>query len=186
MIILALDPSLTCCGAAAYEHPGPEKNIECFSYAAKGSNQPEKIEDFSHFIARTLDSYKPGFVCLEAAIRFIASYRKQSKFAGAADWSTPNADQLALVEIQGAIRQACIDRNIPWQTVDVKTWRSGLYGPGGGNLPRDEAKRRARQYCDLLKIKHSNGDQAEAACIAVWASTSALKLRWIRAGRAIQ
>ncbi|WP_042776342.1 hypothetical protein [Sinorhizobium fredii] len=187
MLILGIDPSVTQCGLALYRFPGQERDIECFSFSANGDTAEEKCADFGLRLHDFCLGRRPDFICLEAAMRLIAGYQKRTKIdlgGKRLGYWTPNADQLVLPEIQGHVRQLAIDRGMGFETVAVKTWRADLYGRGGGSLGKDEAKRRAREYCRWLGIAAKNHNEAEAACVAIWASRCSQTLRLMRAGMA--
>jgi hypothetical protein len=185
MLILGVDPSVTQCGLALYRFPGNERDIECLSFTAKGDSTEEKCTSFGERLLEIVATRRPDFICLEAAMRLIAGYQKRQKvdLAGhTVGYWTPNADQMVLPEIQGHVRQLAICRHIGFETVAVKTWRADLYGRGGGSLGKDEAKRRARDYCRWLGITAKNHNEAEAACLAIWASRCSQTFRLMRAG----
>ncbi|MDX0765215.1 hypothetical protein GOD36_23625 [Sinorhizobium medicae] len=187
MLILGVDPSVTQCGLALYRFPGNEREIECSSFSAKGETTEEKCADFGLRLHDICLAHLPDFICLEAAMRLIAGYQKRVKtdLGGKTHgYWTPNAHQMVLPEIQGHVRQLAIDRGIGFETVAVKTWRAALYGRGGGSLGKDDAKRRARDYCRWLGITAKNHNEAEAACVAIWASRCSQNLKLMRAGLA--
>ncbi|MCA1404650.1 hypothetical protein I6F26_10390 [Ensifer sp. IC3342] len=187
MLILGIDPSVTQCGLALYRFPGQERDIECSSFTSHGDTAEEKCTAFGLRLHDVVLARRPDFICLEAAMRLIAGYQKRVKVdLGGKNhgYWTPNADQMVLPEIQGHVRQLAIDRGIGFETVPVNTWRAALYGRGGGTLGKDEAKRRAREYCRWLGITFRNHNEAEAACVAIWASRCSQILRLMRAGEA--
>lgn len=173
MMILGVDPSVTQCGVAFYRYPGDERSILCNSFSSDGATAEEQGDEFGRKFSEILVVNRPDFICHEAAIRWIAGYAKKGKpdLAGSSGgfW-TPNSDQMILPEIQGHLRQAAIDEHIPHEAVAVKTWRAAIYGQGGGNLSSDKAKQAARDYCKRLGINAKNHNEAEAACIAIWAA----------------
>lgn len=167
-----------------------------------------KTEIFGEEIKRIFDRERPHFVAFEAAKDAISSYPKKIKGAATktqtADMfasrspkaetklapATVNASQLILRDIQGQIRQACIERSLFWAKPAPSTWRADLFGTGFGNMEKDKVKAHAKTYCHRSKIFVENGDQAEAVCIAIWAATCS-EFRWMldekarRAGKAV-
>lgn len=181
MIVLALDPSVTQCGVAIIEHArGRPDVVTCRSFSSPGASADEKCEAFGLQLRNLIDEVGPDFLVYESAMRYIAGYKKRGKpdlggeLAGV--W-TPNSDQMLLPEIQGHIRQACIQYGIPHEGVPPKTWRAALYGSGKGNMSTAEAKNAARDYCKAFKIEFRNHNEAEAACIGIWATRCSQPLR---------
>ena len=132
----------------------------------------EKTAIFCDETEKLFDFHKPTFVVWESATEVIRSYVKQGKedLAGQKPIGlTVNADQLILRDIQGHIRHAARSRGIPYEAVNPKTWRAAILK--NGNLSRDDAKRKAVEYCKMLRIPVKNADQAEAICIGLWAAT---------------
>ena len=181
MNLLAIDPSATRCGVAWWQMGEPERLIHHRSFASHGNTAEEKCASFGEQLGAILDEIGPGYVCFEAAQRYIAGYKKKGvpDLAGATGgWWTPNSDQMILPELQGHARQACMDRKIPFESVAVKTWRAALYGKGGGSLSRDAAKAAAKNYCRLVGIDPRNDDEAEACCILLWCSRCSQMLKF--------
>jgi Holliday junction resolvasome RuvABC endonuclease subunit len=144
----------------------------------------EKTAIFCDEIEKLFRTHKPQFVVWEAAAEVIRSFVKQGKedLAGPvkAPPMTVNADQLILRDIQGHIRHAARARRIPYEAVQPKTWRAAILK--NGNLGRDDAKKKAKEFCQMLRIPVKNDDQAEAVCIALFgASTQTFRLMMARA-----
>lgn len=180
MIILALDPSATQTGVALYDTGQPERLIRLRSFSAIGKTAELQCADFGLKFADIMDTLAPEFLIHETAMRYIAGYKKRGApdlGGDKAGFWTPNSDQMILPEIQGHIRQACIDRKVPCDSVAVKTWRADLYGRGGGSLARDAAKAAAKNYCHRVGLMPKNHNEAEAACIAIWASRCCQKFK---------
>lgn len=176
MLILAFDQSIARTGWCLYEPPAhgsmligsftsrPETNMSTEQKAAIFCDEVEKL----------FRAHKPQFVIWEAAAEVIRSFAKQSrkdllgtqKAAGV----TVNADQLILRDIQGHIRHAARARRIAYEPVQPKTWRAAILK--NGNLGRDEAKKKAKEFCQMLRIHVRNDDQAEAVCIALYGATA--------------
>ena len=79
---------------------------------------------------------------------------------------------LSFPKLAGMIEQACIDRDIDYESVASNSWRARIMGKGSGNLPAAKTKKAAKAHCDLLKIPYRNDDQAEAALIALYGMTA--------------
>lgn len=181
MIILALDPSVTQCGVAVIDHGrGRPDVVTCSSFTSAGNSADEKCEAFGTTLRNIIDEVGPDFLVYESAMRFIAGYKKAAKpdlAGGSGGFWTPNSDQMLLPEIQGHIRQAAIQYSIPHEGVPVRTWRAALFGSGAGAWPKDKAKQAARDYCKAVHIDFSNHNEAEAACIGIWATRCSQPLR---------
>lgn len=186
MLILALDPSATQTGAAFYRPSNPirEAGIVCSSFSTEGKNAGLQCESYGRWLTDIFETHRPDFVVFEEAIRQIFNYQRKPDWAGARG-DGPSADQLLLCEIQGHIRQACIDRKVPHESVPVRTWRAAIYGKGGGSLPRDKAKARAKMMCHTLKIQCRNHNEAEAAMIALWGCACSQIYRALAMGIAV-
>lgn len=169
MIVLALDPSLTRTGYAAFSAPPPHlKDIETGSF---NSSDPE---DFIAQLLALVERVGADFVAAEQARAVILTYGKK-QLVSAGPVVTPNAKQLKLSEIQGGMRGLCVARHIPLALVSPKTWRAKVLG--NGNLSRPEAKAAAKTYCRRLGIDVRNHDVAEAVCIGLWAATCSDQFR---------
>jgi len=169
-LVLGIDQSITQTGLALYRVPGDERMIECDSFASRGASNDDKCHSFGARIKERLGPLAKrkelAFVCWEQARGDLSAY-------------AASAQQLLLPEIQGQIRQFCIDYRIPYEAVPTSTWRGALW-PGYGHISRPEAKAKAKEYCRLLGIKASNENEAEAACIARWAATCSQRFKMLR------
>lgn len=174
MIILSFDQSISRTGWCVHEPP-TLSNIIFGSFTSapeKKMSTEAKTGIFCDEIEKLFETHKPDFVVWEAATEIIRSYVKQGRedLAGQAPVGlTVNADQLILRDIQGHIRHAARSRHIPYEAVNPKTWRAAILK--NGNLSRDDAKRKAVEYCKSLRIHVKNADQAEAVCVALWGAT---------------
>ena len=185
LLVLGIDQSITQTGFAFYQVPGDERTIECGSFSSDDApTADEKCSLFGRHLKNLIGPLKReiAFVCWEMARSDIAAYPKKDiallRGSEAPYW-TVNSKQLLLPEIQGQIRQCCIDYRIPYEAVPVSTWRAALW-PGQGHIGRDAAKAKAKEYCRMLGIRASNENEAEAACIARWAATCSTKFKMLR------
>jgi hypothetical protein len=196
MLILAFDQSIKRTGWCVLETNERGKvmrdTIKFASFTAapvKDMSTEAKCDLFADELIAVLDREHPHFVAWEAARDDVVSYPKKVQVKGNATKSrsgdmfassqpttkmlpaTINADQLILRDIQGQVRQACKDRGLQKVKVPPKTWRANLFGQGYGNMETEKAKAHAKDYCHRAGIKVANGDEAEAVCIAIWASS---------------
>lgn len=196
MLILAFDQSIArtgwCLAEANERGKLIRETVKFGSFTAaprEGMSVEEKGEMFGREAKTLLDRAEPDFVSFEAARDDIVSYPRKVKvrgnptktqtgdlFAKATPSTkllpaTVNAGQLILRDIQGQLRQACIERGLPWVKVAPKTWRAAVFGEGYGNMTTDAAKAQAKAYCRNIRVLVANGDQAEAVCIAIWTGT---------------
>jgi hypothetical protein len=187
VLILGLDQSITETGWALYRFPGSEKDMVCgqFSSVVVGRDPHAQCVVFGRNLKALIGKQKRAkqpidFIAWERASRRITPYEKDVESlpgeARAPQW-TVNAKQLMLVQIQGQIMQAAIDYSAGFEAVDVKTWRAKIFGVGGGNLTRVQAKARALEYCRWLGISVDGDNEAEAACVARWAATCSQEFR---------
>lgn len=176
MIILAFDQSIARTGWALYEPPAHGKMLigSFTSRPSTNMSTEEKTAIFCDEIEKLFRAHKPQFVIWEAATEIIRSYPKQGKTDLIGEHKvqgvTVTADQLILRDIQGHIRHAARARRIPYEPVNPKTWRAAILK--NGNLARDEAKKRAKAFCQTLRIDVKNDDQAEAVCLALYGATT--------------
>lgn len=181
MLILSFDQSIARTGWCLYEPPAHSSMMigSFTSRPSKGMSTEEKTAIFCDEIEKLFRAHKPQFVIWEAASEVIRSYPKlKSKRDLLAAVKTEqsqqplvvNADQLILRDIQGHIRHAARARRIPYEAVQPKTWRAAILK--NGNLSREDAKAKAREFCQMLRIPVKNEDQAEAVCIALFGGSS--------------
>ena len=172
MLILAFDQSIARTGWCLYEPPSHTSML-----IGSFTSRPDKnmsTEEKTAIFCDEFKEYKPRFVIWEAATEIIRSFARKTKEDLAGPTKAPpmtvNADQLILRDIQGHIRHATRARRIPYEPVNPKTWRAAILK--NGNLSRDEAKQRAKAFCQMLRIPAKNEDQAEAVCIALYGATT--------------
>lgn len=174
-LILSFDQSISRSGWAVYEPPSLTSMLigSFTSRPQTNMSTEEKTAIFCDEIEKLFKAHRPQFVVWEAATEIIRSYPKQGKpdMLGTAKVQgvTVTADQLILRDIQGHIRHAARARRIPYEAVNPKTWRAAILK--NGNLGRDEAKKKAKELCQMLRIPVKNEDQAEAVCIAMFGAT---------------
>lgn len=176
MLILAFDQSIARTGWCLYEPPS-HSSMLIGSFTARPTTHmstEEKTAIFCDEIEKLFRAHKPQFVIWEAAAEVIRSFVKQGREDLAGPTKAPpmtvNADQLILRDIQGHIRHAARARRIPYEPVQPKTWRAAILK--NGNLGREDAKRKAKEFCQMLRISVKNDDQAEAVCIALYGATT--------------
>lgn len=176
MLILSFDQSIARTGWCVYEPPS-HASMLVGSFTSRPSTNmstEEKTAIFCDEIEKLFKAHRPNFVIWEAATEIIRSYPKQGKtdLIGEAKVQgvTVTADQLILRDIQGHIRHAARARRIPYEPVNPKTWRASILK--NGNLCRDEAKKKAKEFCQMLRIMVKNDDQAEAVCLAFFGATT--------------
>lgn len=191
MLILSFDQSIARTGWCLYEPPALSSiMVGSFTSAPeKNMKTEEKTGIFCDEIEKLFKAHRPDFVVWEAAAEDIRQFRHKPKNGKAGDMLaaanvappkdmgplTVNADQLILRDIQGHIRHAARARRIPYEAVNVKSWRAGMLK--NGNIGKDEAKKAAVDLCRMMRIPVKNHDQAEAVCIALFgASTQTFKM----------
>lgn len=181
LVILAFDQSATQTGYAIFEAPG-EPVVICGSFSCKdGRDGNEQADIFAAEVKHLANIYKPDFFAWERAKPNISAYPKKGKpdLGGdppAGQW-TVNAGQLILPEIQGILRGMAKAYGKPSASAYPSTWRAAVLGRGAGHYTRDEAKAAAKRHCEFLKIKAHNENEAEAACVALWAASTS-EFRW--------
>jgi len=188
MRILAFDQSITRAGWAVYDVPGKEDTIRCGSFScSEPADDADKCEMFAAEVRKLRTQWKPDFIAWEMSSRRISSFAKTPDFADEPfTRMTVNAKVLMLPELQGIIRGIAVAYLLPHEAVPTGMWRAAVFGRGGGNLPKAEAKRRAVETCKLFGIKSKNHDEAEAACIALWAGSASQQFKMLRWRREVE
>jgi len=180
--ILAFDQSITRTGWAVYDVPSKESTIVCGSFScSEPADDGEKCDMFATEARKLRTQWKPDFIAWEMASRRISSFAKTPDFADEKfTRMTVNAKVLMLPELQGIIRGIAVAYLLPHEAVPAGVWRASVFGRGGGNLPKAEAKARAVETCRLLGIKVANHDEAEAGCVALWAGSASQRFKSLR------
>lgn len=162
----------------------------------------EQCELFALYLRRLIGRNRPDFIAWERALPYVQLYEKADLGMASSGWEAfvaagrgnaglvtagdaragfvPNPAQLCLVELQGIIRGSAVLYQIPHESVPVNTWRRDIFGKGYGSMSRPAAKAKAKEYCRRLGIPAANEDEAEAGCIARWASTCSQRFRMLR------
>jgi hypothetical protein len=161
---LALDPSMSRTGwAFLVDHRAKPETM------LTGSFKPDSVEHFCELLVELVGQTLPDFLVWERARTAIIMYQKNGGLLPSGG-PTPNAKQLLLPMIDGAIRMLAVSQKIAHDDVPAPTWRKVILGQG--NLSGPEAKTRASTYCTHMGIKAQNHDVAEAAMICLYASHS--------------
>ena len=170
MRVLGVDPSKTATGWSVYDGR---------DLVASGTIRSDGALDFAEKFNALLGEWKPGVIAHETAIRSIRMYGRKGLAQTNEGWAGPNAGQLVLLEIQGAIIGLSRALGIHLLPVAASTWRSSILGDG--KLARDVAKQRAKETCKRLDLKFKSVDEAEAILIGLWATQTMEVKYWGRA-----
>jgi Holliday junction resolvasome RuvABC endonuclease subunit len=162
MKILSLDPSLTATGWAIVETPKVK-------VLASGTFRPDNVHDFAQHLLVLVIEHQPALISYEAARRDIMLYGKKGLLPGKAGFVTPNASQLVLLELQGAIIAVAAANGLVAHATAVQTWRAAILGTG--QMQRDAAKAAAKQYLIRSQIHFRSVDEAEAICLGLYTAT---------------
>lgn len=155
-MLLAIDQSLTRTGYC-FVRRWPNVIIH-------GSFAPDDVHDFVRKLMGLIDEreassgHRVSGICYEAPINAISR-----------QMTGMNAGQLKLHQLVGAITAIGIGKGVELISVTPKTWRKAVLGNGA--LPKDAAKRVAKEWCIAAGIDVRNHDEAEAVCIASYAVT---------------
>jgi hypothetical protein len=79
----------------------------------------------------------------------------------------PKYDKTIQCGLWAIVRGVAAVNGIPVTVAPIQTWRAFVLG--NGKLPKREAKTRAIAVCTQLGWRVRNDDEAEAACIWIWA-----------------
>lgn len=175
--VLGLDPSITRTGWCVLVGPPPVALSDIIS----GSfDKAVDAVNWAEWLAGMVDMYAPDFIAYEAARRDIAVYGKKGLIAGQAGFVTPNAAQLVLLELQGAIFGVAAAKGVPVSGVGPPTWRKAVLGDGHA------AKSDAVTHCQRLGLGKLGHDRAEAVCVALWgASSQGFRYQMLTAGEVV-
>jgi hypothetical protein len=143
--IIALDVAIRT--GVAEGVPGNAPNIFSVNFGASGGSQPDIFAASVKWATRTFETTPPGLLVIEGVV---PQYNKTI--------------QSGLCGIFIGFARA---NNVPVREAPVQTWRSFVLG--NGRLPKREAKTRAIAACTQLGWPVKNDDEAEAACIWLWA-----------------
>lgn len=156
--IIGLDPSKAATGWSVYD----KRDL-----IASGTIRSDDAHMFTEKMHVLLGEWRPALIVYESAIRTIRTYGR-ALMPGEAAWSGPNAGQLTLLEIQGAILGLAQAMDIQTLAVAARTWRASILHDG--NLSREVAKRRAKETCKALGLRFKSVDEAEAILIGLYGS----------------
>jgi Holliday junction resolvasome RuvABC endonuclease subunit len=162
--ILGLDPSKSRTGWSLVKGPAPVAVI------ATGSQRADRLNDFILWFKGLLAEHAPAMICYEQPLQVIFQYGKKQLLPGNQPFTTPNADQIILWKLEGALEALAANAKIPTLSVPVRTWRAAVLG--SGKLSRNEAKSAAKLYCERIGAGKLNEDEAEAVCIGIYGATS--------------
>lgn len=175
--ILAFDQNVRRTGWCLYQPHHVEAMLFGNFDSAPGEDLTtiQKCTIFGDKLIELFEMHRPDFVAWERAAdnirRFAPKKGKDGKPAGAPSFDlSVNASQLILQIIQGQILQMCRVHRIPFVAAHTSSWRAMILK--NGKLDGPAAKKEAKRVCQMLRIDAKNHDEAEAACIAIYASHS--------------
>lgn len=142
--ILALDVAI-CTGVAEGE-PGTTPNIFSIDFG-RGKDSGDIFAAAIKFARRTFETAPPRLLILESLV--------------------PQYDKTIQCGIWSIMEGHARLNGVPVREAPIQTWRAFVLG--NGRMPKREAKTRAIQVCTTLGWKVRNDDEAEAACIWLWA-----------------
>lgn len=174
MLILSLDVASTT-GYAVFDTDRPPSAIVSGSLKFVGSNAFEKVQDMRRKLPRLVREHKPDFCAIEAPLAFVPSFTKKKRglFGEEEETSTINPGTIMqLNRLAGAAQMVVQGQNVRCVEVRPQTWQSVI--PKSFTGP---TKKRAKDYCDSLKIVSPNMDSRDACIIAIWAAGHAQELK---------
>lgn len=184
MRVMGLDPAKSL-GWALYDTDRGPSAIECGSITLGPAGAPgfDVVKEVRRQLPKLIRGLAPDFVAVEAPLEIAPRFeKKQGKARGllpVSDQDQPgettiNTKTIALLNrISGAVSLVVMGQNIPCCEVRAQTWQRIL----PKNIPGD-TKKRAKAYCDTLKIAQAtNVDKRDAAVIAIWAASYAQEIK---------
>jgi hypothetical protein len=172
MIILGLDPSQTT-GWALYD-PSIRtlSSMRCGTIRShSGPTLEYRAASIGQQLVKLVELEKPDFAVIEQPPR--TQYQgKKAKFFGEdmeGEVGVTGLQSFASTnQVAAALATILAISHVPFEVMDVKSWRTHAYGFGSRpTWARSEWKRHARQLCTISKIKATNDDMAEACWIAL-------------------
>lgn len=159
--ILAVDFSKRSTGLA-FGRPGERPVLSSISFAKwEGASLAEASSAIIRWLPEALGTFAPDLIVVEAALPPIASREQISaRLALGFDFLLKGAAHL---------------RTIRCEEVAGGTWKA--FSLGCGNLPSAEAKRRSMAVCKGMGWEAANNDEADAACVWIWAEHEYGKFR---------
>jgi hypothetical protein len=134
--------------------PGETPNIFCIDFGSRGGLAAERglgvAEIFANAVrwaTRVFSEHPPAFVMVEGLV--------------------PKYDKTVQCGLWAIITGIATLHGVPFEIAPIQTWRAFVLG--SGKLAKREAKTRAIQVCAQLGWKVRNDDEAEGACIWLYA-----------------
>jgi hypothetical protein len=143
--IMALDVA-TRMGVAEGE-PGSAPSIYCIDFGASAIGTTEIFANAVRWASGVFGVHPPGRVVVEGLV--------------------PKYDKTIQCGLWAIIKGFAGAHRVPVDEAPIQTWRAFVLG--NGRMPKREAKTRAIQVCAQLGWKVRSDDEAEAACIWIWA-----------------
>lgn len=178
---MALDVA-TKCGWALYDTDRPPSAIQSGSLHFEGATAFAKVADMRRKLPKLIRQLAPDFCAIEAPLARVIEFKKVSTtlLGEEEETSTINPGTvMQLNRLAGAAQMVVEGQNVLCEEVAPRTWQSILPRGAAGN-----SKKRAKDYCDSLKIVSPNMDSRDACVIAIWAAGRAQKLRMMERARA--
>lgn len=181
MKILALDVA-TKTGWAIYDTDYPPSAIVSGSLHFQGKTAFEKVADMRRKLPRLLRERRPDFCAIEMPLSIIPTFTKKTKtlLGEEEQSSTINPGTVMQLNRLAGAAQVCVSgMNVPCVEVRPQTWQSVI-----AKHIKGPTKKRAAEYCDLLKIVSPNADSRDACVIAIWAAGHCSEMKMMERARA--
>jgi len=204
-IVGGFDPSINGFGWAFYDTDKPPSAIESGSIRLEGDDLEAKLVDLRVNLIPLLKMWQPKFVGIEEPRMFITQHptaeggkpdllsplqRAQQAAEGAKPaWVAESPATIVKGGIlAGAAMMACLTWNIrclfvapnTWQTIIPATIKDRFPSKVNGKKDATAPKKRAREYCNVLRIASPNVDSRDACLIAVWTAGHAVELKMLQ------
>lgn len=175
-IVLGLDPAGNF-GWAAYDPDKPFSAIESDSLKLQGETVFDKIFQLRAEFVPLLRQYKPVFAGLESPFKFAPRFKKEPRrnmLTGVVEQqgeeSSINPATISdCGQIAGAATALCLAWNVHCCQFQPRTWQAiipkNIYSQFSGE---GAPKKRAKAFCDALRINSPNIDSRDAALIAIY------------------
>lgn len=181
MRVMALDVA-SHTGWACYDLDRPPSAIISGSLHFEGSNAFEKVADMRRKLPKLIREHRPDFCAIEAPLAFIPTFTKKTKnmFGEEEETSTINPGTIMqLNRLAGAAQMVVQGQNVECVEIAPKRWQSII--PAHIKGP---TKKRAKDYCDSLKIVSPNMDSRDACVLALYAAGHCQQLKMLERARA--
>jgi hypothetical protein len=168
MLVLGLDVA-TVTGVSLYDTSRDVSAIKAWSFKVDGDIPEEKAGNAGVEMVKILRQHKPDMVIAEMPMRAVVQHEKeQSDLLGTRRTATINPMSVILPnQLMGAVMAVTFAFGVGWHIISAEQWRKQFLGFGRQKgWDRKAWKKATRERCDMLGIRCTNDDMADAVGVA--------------------